>query len=59
MVTDTRFPLIDGGRYTYGFELPDEVVQHPSIQQLEKLTKEFIIMSVYVLQVIKDEADQQ
>ncbi|KAG6993738.1 hypothetical protein G7Y79_00051g086580 [Physcia stellaris] len=30
--------------YFYGFELPDEVLQHPSIQQLEKLTKEFIII---------------
>ena len=54
MVTDTRFLLIDGGRYFYGLDLPNDVAQHSSIQQLGKLARELMIMCVHTLQVIND-----
>ena len=58
MVTNARVWLNDDGRYLYGLDLPDEVAQHSSIQQLHKLAKEFVVMCVHVLQAIKDRADQ-
>ena len=44
IVAAIRLPLIDGGRYWYGLDLPDEVFQHSSIQQLGEIAKDMVFM---------------
>ena len=58
MFTGAQFSLNHGGRYLYGLDLPDEVAQHSSIQQLHRVAQESIVMCVYILQALRDRADQ-
>ena len=39
-----RETFSDVFRYFYGLDLPDEIFEHPSVQRLDELAREMIVM---------------